>query len=393
MKGGHSSRIVLPPQRQINSSLRFNLHAHDKYHVRDEAFDVKLLEILRPREIQNLTVLNDLTTSSSAAFAFALPNELAEASGEMVFDVRLKLAKEPAAEWKQIGDQRLWLRVNSTRVDLTLDALDFANTEYVVRIRTKSRVADDADAFWSPSREVSFATRPKKPEKAPETCDNCFNVMDNGNVVVYWKEVARNYQSGDNFCYHVVVFNESGHEIESLDLKETSLTIAHNQFNATRIRIKLHSRNSQGVSSAFSQLHVPMHVKASKLFRLRKELVDDEYKISWKLLADIEVESFTLFWCSQQAIEIPNQCDGAIDFRTLPASENEITVSSSESKQFGVAANFMGRPRGFEWAECTAAKPNRKFNFKCIHWVHVDILSANLAENRAVLEFPIQLCE
>lgn len=369
----------MPPQRKINSSFRFNLHAHDKFHTRNETFDVKLLEILKPREIQNLTVLNDLTTSSSATLSFTLPKELAEASSEMIFDVRLKLAKESSAEWKKVADQRLQLSVNSTSVNLTLDNLDFANTAYVVRIRTKSRVADDVDAFFSPSREVSFATRPKKPEKAPETCDNCFNVMDNGNVVVYWKEVATNDQSGDNFCYHVVVFNESGQEIESLDLKETSLTIAYSQFNASRIKIRLHSKNSQGVSSAFSQLHVPLHTKSSKLFRLRKELVDDEYKISWKLHNGVEVESFTLFWCSQQANELPNQCDGAIDFRTLPATDNATTFSSSESKQFGVSANFLGSPRGFEWAECTAAKPNRKFHFEFIYWLRVDNLIRKLS--------------
>lgn len=359
MKGGQSSKIVLPPQRKINSNLTLNLNATDKYHNRVETFDVNLLEILTPREIQNLTVLDDLTTSSSATLAFALPKELAEASNEMIFDVRLKLTKEPAAEWKEIGDQRRQLGVQGTSVNLTLGELDFANTMYTVRIRTKSRAADDA--FWSPSREVSIKTRPKKPEMAPETCDNCFNLMDNGNVVVYWKEVATNYQSGDNFCYHVVVFNESGQELESLDMKETFLMLNREKFNASHIRIKLHSKNREGLSHAFSQLHVPLHLKKSKLLRLRKELVDDEYKISWKLLKGIEVESFTLFWCSQQANELPNQCDGAIDFQTLPATENGTTVSSSKSKQFGVAANFAGSSRGFEWAECTAAKPNRKF--------------------------------
>lgn len=361
MKGGHSSKIVLPPQRKINSEFHFNLRAHDKYHTRDESFDVKLLEILTPREIQNLTVLNDLTTSSSATLAFALPRELEEAAGEMVFDVRLKLATDPAAEWSKIRDERLQLRMKETSVNLTLNDLDFANTKYTARIRTKSRAANDVDAFWSPSREVSFTTRPKRPEMAPETCDNCFNVMDNGNVVVYWKEVARNHQSGENFCYHVVIFNEYGQEIETLDLKETSLTINQNKFNASRIKVQLHSKNSVGISNAFSELHVPMHLKSLKLIRLRKELIDDEYKISWKLLTSVKVESFTLFWCSQQANELPNQCDGAIDFRTLPATDNGTTVSSSESKQFGVSANFVGSPRGFEWAECTAAKPNRKF--------------------------------
>lgn len=360
-KGGHSSKIIMTQQKKVDTAFHFNLRAYNKLFKRDEAFDFKLLEILTPREIQNLTILNNLTTFSRALVSFSLPRELAMASEEMIFDVRLKLALETAAEWQKIPDPRLQVKANSTDAILALDDLDFANTKYAVRIRMKSRVADDVDTFWSPGREVSFTTRPKMPEKVPETCDNCFNVMDNGNVVVYWKEVARNDQSGDDFCYRIVISNDNGREMKSFDLNETSMMITRDEFvNTSQIHIKLFSKNREGVSQTFSQLQVPLHLKNSKALRLRKELVDDEYKISWMLLKSANVESFTLFSCSQQANELPNQCDGVIDFKTLPASENGTTVSSTESRQFGVSANFANSVTGFEWAECTAAKPNRK---------------------------------
>lgn len=366
-KGGHSSKIIVTQQRRIETAFHFKLRAFNKNFNRNEIFDVKLLEILTPREIQNLTILNNLVTYNRALVSFALPWELEMASEEMAFDVRLKLALDTAEGWRKILDPKLQVKANSTDAILVLDDLDFANTDYTVRIRMKSRVADDNETFWSPAREVNFRTRPKMPEKAPETCDNCFNVMDNGNVVVYWKGVVRNYQSGDNFCYRVVISDDNGLEIKKINLKETFMTISENEFvNTSRIHIKLFSRNSEGVSQTFSQLLVPLHLKkeeSSKVLRLRKELVDDEYKISWKLLKDIKVESFTLFSCRQQANEIPNQCDGAIDFQTLPAFENGTTVNASESKQFGVSANFVQNHRGFEWAECTAARPNRKFEF------------------------------
>lgn len=364
-KSGYFSKFRVPYSNRPIGEIKFDfyLHANCSFYERDQDYSMKLLEILTPKEVQSLKVRNNLTTHNRAIVTFTIPKEIEKASQHLTFDVRLKLAEDDETKWKKILKPSL--EVINSEVLLVVDNIDFANMNYEVVVKIKAKAAADTAEMWSPPRSVTFKTSSKAPESAPISCRNCFNVMDNGNVVVYWMDVPKHYQNADNFSYLMRAWDENEREIISEKTKETSFII-RNDLITKSLSVKLFSENSLGRTANFSKLLIrhPTSKSIEKLLKLRKELIEGEYKISWKLLAKAEIESFTVLWCNQRS-ELPNQCDGAIRFKNLPANTTEFMMGSDELKAFGVAVNLLvpSYISGFEWAECTASKPNREF--KC----------------------------
>lgn len=359
-QSGYTSEIVTSAfDNKFNEMLfGFTLVASNRFYKLEEKFEVKLMETLIPREVKSLKIMSDLTTHNSALATFALPKELEKVSSEMLFDVQMKLAEDGVEKWMKIEHPRLHFKDGDGF--LAIGNLNYANTAYGVKIRMKSKAADDVDEMWSPFQTVSFVTRPKTPDMVPKTCANCFNIMDNGNVVIYWMEVPKLYQNANGFKYLVQGWDEEENEIIHKTLVETSMSLQSN-LSAENIRIELYSVNSEGISESFSLIDVPIkqHQTTKKLLKIRKELINQEYKISWKLREELDINSFTVFWCHQRH-ELPNQCDGLIHFRDLPPTERQFSLPATMSNQFGVAYNFKNESvvQGFEWAECTASKAN-----------------------------------
>ena len=344
-----------------DQKLIFEVKALSEHFTREDNFEMKLLEILQPKNpVQNLSIMDNLSTHSRAIFTFSLPKELEKASQQMLYDVQQKIFDDKHDDWSKVTSLSLEIRNNEGY--LVLDDLDYANTIYNVRIRVKSKFANDDEESWSPYSEISFKTSPKAPEAVPITCPNCFNVMDNGNVFVYWMEVQKRHQNAGNFLYLVRAWNETYDEVITARQNETAMIVPET-FPAKSLLIKLFSSNSVGNSTHFSQIYVPLHKNSIKMpiLKLRKELVNENYRISWKMLTSLEVESFSVIWCKQQSLLL-NQCDGAINIETVPSTTNEFVVDASVTKQFGVAANFKNieQLHGFVWAECTAAKESGK---------------------------------
>lgn len=356
--------IKVPDTNKALSEMTFSyaLHATSKFYNLSQNYEMRLMEILTPSAVEDLKVMNDLTTHSSAFMTFSLPKELAKVEKEILFDVRLKLADEESAAWKKIENPRL--QVKEGEGYLVIDHLEFPNIAYAMKIRMKSKIADDISEMWSPFREISFKTRPTVPKTPPETCINCFNVMDNGNIVIYWMEVSKFYQNADNFSYLVRGVDENGVEVmNNNNLDDTSMVLKSG-LSVNNLKLEVFSVNSEGITQNFSQLFInllqlQLH---KKILKIRKELVGGEYKVSWKQLERLEVESYTVFWCHQRN-DLPNQCDGSIKFIHVAPNKTEFTLKASESYQFGVAANQRDRsiPQGFQWAECTATKSNGEF--------------------------------
>lgn len=313
---------------------------------------------MTPNPIEEVKVADEFTTANSANISFKLPKELEKVSNDILYDVRIKLAHNESAEWKILENPRLNLK---GEVGNFLLHLDFANTDYVVKIRMKSRIADNNEDFWSQYKNVTFKTRAKLPETLPETCTNCFNVMDNKNIVLYWKEVPKLYQNADNFSYRVLVQNEREKEILHQRLSKTSMVLPNN-LTAVSLEVRIFAENSKGVSEGFSRLLIPLQQlqSLSKALKIRKELVDGRYDVSWKLLRNIDVESYTIFWCHQK-VELANQCDDSIQFENISPHTLRYEIKDENLLQFGVAINRNNSiATGFEWGECPAAKRNRE---------------------------------
>lgn len=303
--------------------------------------------------VEGLKVMKELITHSGAFITFSLPEKLKNASSEMMFDIRL--LPDDDANWSKIHEPRL--QVDEGLGFYQLDNLAYANTKYRVKLRMKSKAALDADEFWSPFTEASFKTKPTIPVQAPNICANCFNVVDNGNIVVYWTEVKKLYQNANNFSYYILGWDELNNEIISIMSNETSMVIPK-EINSEKLLLKIFSTNDEGISKSFSQILLPLFELTSKKKRIkiRKEFNGDSYKVSWNAHLSMEVENYTILWCNQRN-ELPNQCDGPINF--MHTQSNSQTFEASESKQFAIAPNSRNQSiiQGFEWAECTAAKP------------------------------------
>lgn len=341
-----------------NTSILITVEANNSFYHLKQEFNYRLLEILTPSAVKDLKVMEDLTTHSSVFVTFVIPKVLENSTQAMIFDTRLILMSGKSSTWRKIENPRLQFKGREGY--LVLDNLDYANTDYTMKLRMKSKLAEDVDEMWSPYNEVSFTTSPKLPETLPKTCDNCFNVMDNGNVVIYWMEVPICYQNANNFSYLLRGWNKNEEEIINEMLTQTSMLLQH-KLISSGLRIELFSVNSVGVSEKFSQIFIhPEHLQVKRKFmKIRKEIINSNYKISWKLLEQLNTESFTIVWCKQRN-ELPNQCDGSIQFTQYPANRTEFYLPADASYQFGIGVNLKNKlmEKGIEWAECTAAKAN-----------------------------------
>jgi hypothetical protein len=314
---------------------------------------MRLLETITPKAVEGLKVMNELTTFRGASITFSLPKELVRVSAEIMFDVWL--LPNDGSSWKKILLPRI--QVEEGWGFLQLDNLEYANTEYKVKLRIKSKISMDKEEFWSPFNEVEFKTKPTFPALVPETCVNCFNVMDNGNVMVYWTSIKKLYQNADNFFYYIRGYNEENVEIVSQKSQDAFIVLAK-ELKAETLVLKIFTSNSEGISTSFSEIVIPFNETENKkkMLNIRKEFDGKSYRISWSTLPSIDIKSFTIVWCNQRN-ELLNQCDGPISFSHTES--NSKTFEAYEAKQFGVAPNFKNSSiiNGFEWAECTASKP------------------------------------
>lgn len=369
-KGGYNSKAIKSIKYDGVNNLNFNFSLIAKRmkvaqeNLLIENFQFELLEALTPPPIAHITIINQNNTETNAVIVLlTLPRELDKISNHLMFHIRLKAKDESDSEWMEniLSD----LKRDGDKLLVPLMDLKYANTEYQFRVRIKSKTSDEKlEKVWSEYREKNFKTNTKLPEKLPRVCRNCFSIMDNGNVFVYWMEVPKFYHNGDNFGYELRIRNEKGREVKRISLKKASFMIP-STVNVSKVDI--FSINALGRSEHHKTLHISSKNNRNYL-RIKKELFSDfGYKLSWKIHDDDtnDIESYTVIWCKQRN-ELPNQCDGSITFETIPKEKTEFylnTSQSSESFQFGIALNRINNlPSGFEWAKCTASRPDGKFS-------------------------------
>lgn len=374
-KGGYKTKPIKINKYDGATEFNFNFTLVAKRmkvpeeHLLIEHFHFELLEALMPPPIAHIEVINHNNTSTNGVFVIlTLPRELEKISNHLLFHTRLKATEENDSEWMEniLSD----LQCDDGKVFVPLMKLKYANTDYQFRVRIKSKTSDEkSPKTWSEYREIFFKTTPKQPEKLPHVCRNCFSIMDNGNIFVYWMEVPKFYQNGDNFMYELRIKNEKDHEVERNSLKRASYMIP-NSINVSKVEI--FSVNALGRSEHHKTLHISNKNNKS-ILRIKKELFSDfGYKLSWKTRDNLDdIESFTIIWCKQRN-ELPNQCDSAIRFETISREMTEFylnTSQSTESFQFGIAVNRANNvASGFEWAKCTASRPDG--NMRNFHYLN-----------------------
>lgn len=334
----------------------FTLHAKRMKIGEDEFinqyFGMELLETLIPPPVEQINVIMHNSTTNDATVALKLSSDLEKISNHLKFNIMLKALDESETLWSE--HVLVDLQTSNNMILIPLDDLKFAYTTYQLKVRTKSRTSLEVHKMWSDFKEYEFRTIARLPEMTPKICKNCFNVMDNGNIFVYWSDVPRFYQNGENFEYELRMKNARGRELKRIRQFKTSFMLTKSLSDT--LTIELYSTNHLGSSSNFSSIQIAH--QNEKFVKIKKELLSDfGYKLSWKLLNEnILVESFTVLWC-RQIFELPNQCDSSISFTHIPRDQMEFFMNTSDSIQFGIALNNEFST-GFEWAECTASRPD-----------------------------------
>lgn len=362
-KGGYKAKIKISPHDEWKSMVyKFSLLAkRTKIGVQDilnQDFEMELLEVLTPPPVEHINVIYDSNSTSNGVFVIlSLPKDLVKISKHLKYNVMLKAQDESELEWKNFFFNDL--KQENGDVFVRFEDLKYAYTYYHFKVRIKTKTSADVEMMWSKYQDYFFRTNPKLPVITPKICHNCFNVMANGNIFIYWMEVSKFYWNGKNFQYELLIKNTKGMEVNRIRQHKTSLMIpkSHNDSYI----IDIYTVNHLGISLNFSTIHVSK-MMSERIVKIKKELFNDfGYKLAWKLRDETKykVESFTLIWCKQK-LELPNQCDDAISFTYLPPHQMEYFMNTSYSTQFGVAVNLENDtvPLGFEWAECTASKPD-----------------------------------
>ncbi|XP_070497818.1 cytokine receptor isoform X3 [Chironomus tepperi] len=363
MKGGYSCNITVI-EDSLKSVFNFTLRGHTEFFKRRENFDIQLMETLLPKQIEHFDVQlpkpHNGTMSNKVFVMFSLPKYLESVAKEMMFEVKIK--SEYDDEWERVIIKNFESNGYNEKKILTLTNIKFANTIYQLRFRIKTKVSEDTDEMWSPYIEKTFKTHPKLPENIPSVCNNCFNVMESGNIYLYWTEVPRFYQNGDMFSYFIKLFDSKTNELlnETFTTK-TSLMISNRiSYKVPHIMVHIYSSNHEGLSKKYVSVNVYGH-KSKNFLHIKKEWIDMNvgYKLSWRPYDNIiDINNYTVVWCHQVS-ELSNKCDGPIKFLDLPALETQFYLNTSISHQFGVAVNTQdGIARGIQWAKCTSSKPD-----------------------------------
>lgn len=336
-----------------NQSYQFTLYSVNEIDdTFEESFRVDLLEALIPRS-PNLRIMKNLTTHQSAILEIELPKELATISDHLDFDGDVISEFDGKRQWKKINFSRLDIEGN--KCFLIVDDLEYPNGNYNCRVRIKSKSSEIS--MWSKYSTVAFQTKSIAPNSVPDTCASCFSRVDNGNIFLYWKSLERSKQNGKNFSYLIVGGNGTAR------MSKQPLVLWQNMLNPSST-FKIYSRNNEGTSARYSTIDIPTLMPqklraTTSSFKIRKELIDNEYKISWKIKKSNNIQNFTIFWCHSKN-ELPNNCDGSIDFEEVDPLTREFRMDANETRNYAVSVNYATATTGMIWAECTAAKSDGK---------------------------------
>lgn len=348
--------------QQFRDTYYFTLETTNDFGKYSQEFEIKHYENIVLAPPINLMTSN--ITSRSVQLEWGKQHHLNAYSDGIVFDMVVKSECE-SFNWNRLNlnDYKIETISNSTNTvqKMWLTGLEFAHTWYDIRLRMQTtstnRVHEHDEEFWSKWTNVTFQTRQRRPDNPPDVVDGGFNINDNGDLYIYWKELSKCYQNGGNFTYIV----ESDDAANRLPSEQNSLMAIYRKERINLDQdnyIKIWSRNDMGFSQNFSELRIPgIKKRLDEPRNLQKFLVNGEYQITWSppMTSQEKVVSYTVFWCDSKS-ELPNNCLNSINFKRLPPNVTFFAKRSNFTLNFAIAANSKTSTSGMVWAACTAAQ-------------------------------------
>lgn len=258
-------------------------------------------------------------------------------------------------QWVQLN----YISSKAAKVEVQLNNLPYAYDWYDVRVSTKVLGAPDLEEMWSNFSYHNFKTAARTPDDPPLTDIGGFSINDNDHVFIFWKELQPSKHNGENMRYNISLSDYpmiKPHKLTHTSAKYERLS---HRFNSD-LDFMIYSENSVGRSSYASHVRVPVK-RLHPPIRIKKMIIGKNYSLSWSPSlhpsTESEIISYTVFWCVSKN-ELPNQCEGSLDFERVDSNVLNFTRFSNETLNFAVSANSRNSSSGMNWALCTALENN-----------------------------------
>uniref|UniRef100_A0A2M3Z0K7 Putative cytokine receptor n=1 Tax=Anopheles braziliensis TaxID=58242 RepID=A0A2M3Z0K7_9DIPT len=339
--------------RVVTEIYRFILSATNKLGTQVQEFEINNFDVVVPEQPTHCSIVNSTITSHSAVLEWVVHNKYENFKRSLRFEVKL-LSMFHNQQWQLMDTANIHHSKNNYQ--MLLSQLSFADTQYDVRIRTRTNSTVEDDDMWSNYTSCLFKTLSRQPDNPPDVADGIFENA-NDHLFLYWRELhewQHNARSG--FYYNITKLGPSGQIIEHFN--RTRGMIQMRNIENQNFTFIIHSANGEGLSAKSSVIFVP-----SKQYRPEKPEVDKllsdsgKFTLSWKRPSSRSsnpITSYTVFWCNTTS-NSPNDCHGSINFTTVAANRTSFELSGAGSTlNFAVAANNGILSSGMVWAACTA---------------------------------------
>lgn len=339
-----------PAYRQAVESFTFSLTGHNKFGSNSQQIPFNLYANLRPAPPVNLHLVN--VSSYMATLQWFIHHEIYHFPKTFIHKLMYCSELDETLTWKEI-----LINAALEQQNITYNlSLPYANTRYDVRVYIKTEIA--RDTMWSNFSAIWFKTMSTLPARPPAVNIGSFDSLIVGSkrkVYMYWQQIERYEENGDDFTYKLVYAQT---DTEQITLKPTHVTKSYmifDEFTLDRVKLHIKSYNSMGYSNGESVMIIPdskeILPKPSEFTKIEYE--QGVYELSWSRVTHPDLESYTIFWCNNNRDIF--RCENKVQWETVPAdtTAKNITVNSNSPYQFAISANSKNSSSGMVWAQCT----------------------------------------
>lgn len=317
----------------------------------------------KPEGFKSIKIMSD-----SVVLGWKVNSELRVFPKPFDYEFSIEFPKECEPKPEKVMVSKLAVDDTETPTNFTKEfSLKFANTWYDIKVRMRVSSAPDIEKMWSDWSVTQFKTLMRRPDNPPAVDKGSFNIGPGGDVYIYWKHLHRCYQNGVNYSYAITSDNKYS-EIPN-EIHHYYATYTKDRFNLEKdTKVEIRNFNNAGMSEKASTIIIPAR-RIDDPTKIKKILKNGSYQLSWSQPNNPHetITSYTVFWCVSKS-ELPNSCEGSIDFvRRLP-TETHYELTSNQTINFAVAANSKTSTSGMVWARCTTANSNEIGKIKTI-WI------------------------
>ncbi|CAH0562610.1 unnamed protein product [Brassicogethes aeneus] len=353
-----------PQYRRSNSIFAIGVHMENIFGNITNNFTVENFKIVIPNPPENLTV-TQLTTNS---FYLQWRVPLSMRSFTPGLDHKI-LYTCKSDDWQLGGNKS---STHEKVIEFNLTGIPFPNSICEIAVSMKSAIANDS--YWSKNASIFGITESTIPARPPAINMGSFEISNpDGKFFVYWEQLAKELQNGNEFKYEVEV---EGH------VKKFETTSNYHEFQnlpkENSYKINIWSKNKIGLSKEKSTLYIPPHTrridKPTEVIRIEHQ---DYLELSWNPPQRSRLTNYTIFFCDSKR-DRPHQCKGNIDWINVPPNATHLNYTmTSKNYQIGIAANSLHSSSGIEWASCTKLN-NGKSKMNKVHISKVEARSITI---------------